>query len=159
MVFLPETVRTQVVLVEPDIPQNTGNITRLCACTGAGLYLVGQLGFRLSDRFLNRAAMDYRQQVQPVHLPTFSEVTQRHPQAMPFYLSSKGTRSLWDVTFPDDALLVFGSETTGLPEAFLAEQPPQQVLRIPMVAGARSLNLANAVAIVLYERLRQHQPQ
>jgi tRNA (cytidine/uridine-2'-O-)-methyltransferase len=144
-----------VVLVEPEIPQNTGNITRLCACTGAKLYLVGKLGFRLDDKFLDRAAMDYRQHVEPRHVWSFDEVLAAEPGYTPWFLSSKAQRGLWDVTFPPASMLVFGSETKGLPPEFVAAHP-SQALRLPMVNGARSLNLSNAVAIVLYEALRQY---
>jgi tRNA (cytidine/uridine-2'-O-)-methyltransferase len=146
-----------VVLVEPRIPQNTGNIARLCVCTGAELYLVGSLGFRLSDRFLNRAGMDYMDAIDLHHLPTFEAVQEAKPGWTPYFLSSKATRSHFEVTYPPDgALLVFGPETHGLPEAWL-DRHPETSLRIPMVADGRSLNLANSVAIVLYEALRQRQ--
>ena len=143
-----------VVLVEPQIPQNTGNITRLCACTGAQLTLVGQLGFRLDDKLLSRSAMDYKQTVQPAHVWDFDALLKEHPKATPFYLTTKATQTLWEADFPEDTLLVFGSETTGLPEAFLAEHESQAV-RIPMLPEQRSLNLSNAVSIVLYEAMRQ----
>jgi tRNA (cytidine/uridine-2'-O-)-methyltransferase len=143
-----------VVLVEPQIPGNTGNIMRLCACTGAKLYLVGRLGFVLNDKYLERSAMDYRDQVEPIHCATFEEVLARHEGYTPFFLSSKATQAHWGVVYPPKTMLVFGSETTGLPEAFLTAHAKHSV-RIPMVPQARSLNLANAVSIVLYEALRQ----
>lgn len=143
-----------VVLVEPQIPQNTGTITRLCACVGADLFLVGHLGFRLSDKYLDRAAMDYRELVEPQHVWRFEEVLEAKPDYTPYFLSSKAKQNHWQVTYPDKCMLVFGSETTGLPEAFLAERW-EQSLRIPMQAEARSLNLASAVSIVVYEALRQ----
>jgi tRNA (cytidine/uridine-2'-O-)-methyltransferase len=143
-----------IVLVEPQIPQNTGNITRLCACMGASLFLVGQLGFHLSDKFLDRAAMDYKHQVKPVHVPTFEAVLEAMPGYTPFFLSSKATQNHWQQSYPPKTMLVFGSETKGLPEAFVKANA-KQALRIPMQEGLRSLNLANSVSIVAYEALRQ----
>jgi tRNA (cytidine/uridine-2'-O-)-methyltransferase len=156
--FLTPADSLGVVLIEPQIPQNTGNITRLCACTGANLLLVGQLGFRLNDKFLDRAAMDYRAAAEPVHVPTYEAVQAKYPGHQAFYLSSKASRPYWEVDFPEECLLVFGSETTGLPEAFLEGQAEAgQAIRIPMIEGARSHNLSNSVALVLYEVLRQRQ--
>lgn len=143
-----------IVLVEPQIPQNTGNITRFCACVGADLYLVGTLGFRLTDKYLDRAAMDYRAMVDPKHVDTFDAVLAEKPGYIPYFLSSKAKQAHWDITYPEKTILVFGSETTGLPEAFL-EANQSRALRIPMQADARSLNLSNSVAIVGYEVLRQ----
>lgn len=144
-----------VALIEPQIPQNAGNITRLCACVGADLFFVGHLGFRLSDKLLDRAAMDYKKQVEPLHVNEFEAVLAAKPNYTPFYLSSKATKNLWEVDFPENSLLVFGSETTGLPEHFVKSQP-EQALRIPMQEGLRSLNLASSVSIVVYETLRQY---
>ncbi len=155
MLILPYLARPPVVvLVEPEIPQNTGNIVRLCACTGAKLYLVGKLGFRLDDKFLDRAAMDYRQQVEPRHVWQFETVVQENEGYTPYFLSSKATQSHWQVSIPPASLLVFGSETKGLPAEFLAAHAHQAV-RLPMVEGARSLNLSNSVTVVLYDLLRQ----
>ena len=145
-----------IALVEPQIPSNTGNITRLCACTGTPLYLIGQLGFRLDDKFLDRAAMDYKEMVEPIHLWSFQELRDKYPEHTPFFLSSKAQQSHFDVRYPEKSLLVFGSETKGLPAAFVQSNLDQAV-RIPMVEGRRSLNLSNAVSIVLYEAIRQHQ--
>ena len=153
--LLPEIGNLTIVLIEPQIPQNTGNITRLCACIGADLYLVGTLGFRLSDKFLDRAAMDYRQMVEPKHVATFEEVLTERPAFTPYFLTSKAAQAHWDITYPNKTMLVFGSETTGLPERFIAANL-DKALRIPMQSEARSLNLGNSVAIVSYEVLRQN---
>jgi tRNA (cytidine/uridine-2'-O-)-methyltransferase len=153
--YLKPSSGATIVLVEPQIPQNTGNITRLAACTGSALYLVGHLGFRLDDKGLQRSAMDYQDVLQPIHTYEFTDVIQAHPPETPvYYLSAKAEQSLWDVQFPPQALLVFGSETTGLPAEFI-EKHGTHALRIPMVEGVRSHNLSNAVAVVLYEFLRQ----
>lgn len=145
-----------VVLVEPRIPQNTGNITRLCACTGASLYLVGSLGFRLNAKGVDRAGMDYLDQLTPIHVPDFEAVLAEHPGWTPYFLSTKAQRGLYEIAFQPKSLLVFGSESHGLPEWLIA-QHPETSLRIPMREETRSLNLANAVSIVLYEALRQLQ--
>ena len=153
--FLPQSSGASIVLVEPQIPQNTGNIMRLAACTGAQLFLVGHLGFRLQDKGLRRSAMDYEDVVTPVHHYEFQAVLDAHPPETPvFYLSAKAEKSLWDVTFPPKALLVFGSETKGLPASFVKNQQAHAI-RIPMVEGVRSHNLSNSVAVVMYEFLRQ----
>jgi tRNA (cytidine/uridine-2'-O-)-methyltransferase len=157
--FLPPASCVSIVLVEPQIPQNTGNIMRLAACTGSQLFLVGNLGFELDDdKLLRRAAMDYDELVTPKHVYSFDDVLAEHSLETPVYfLSAKAKKSLWDVAFPkrsQHCILVFGSETKGLPPAFVAKQGDNG-LRIPMVLGVRSQNLANAVSIVLYECLRQ----
>jgi tRNA (cytidine/uridine-2'-O-)-methyltransferase len=153
--FLPPSSKVTVVLVEPQIPQNTGNIMRLCACTGSRLFVVGNLGFTLDAKGVKRTAMDYDEVVQPEHVYSFDEVLAEHPAGTPvFFMSAKATRSLWDVAFPPACILVFGSETKGLPPHFVERQGDKS-LRIPMVQGVRSQNLANSVSIVLYEALRQ----
>jgi len=154
LTFKPLARPPIVVLVEPEIPQNTGNIVRLCACTGAKLYLVGKLGFRLDDKFLDRAAMDYRQQVEPRHVWQFETVLKENEGYTPFFLSSKAKQSHWEMIIPPASLLVFGSETKGLPADFIAAHAHQAV-RLPMVEDARSLNLSNTVAVVVYDVLRQ----
>jgi tRNA (cytidine/uridine-2'-O-)-methyltransferase len=155
--FLPSSNKAGIVLVEPQIPQNTGNIMRLAACTGTPLYLVGNLGFRLDEKALKRSAMDYEEFGTPTHVPTFEDVLACYPSETPFYfLSAKAEQSLWEVKFPPNALLVFGSETKGLPPEFVKRQGANAI-RIPMVEGVRSHNLANAVSITLYEFLRQQQ--
>lgn len=143
-----------VVLVEPRIPQNTGNIGRLCVCAGAELFLVGSLGFRLGEKYLSRAGMDYLDQIDMQHVMHFEEVLEKKPGWNVYYLSTKAKRGYTEVAYAPKTLLVFGSETHGLP-ARLIETNPETSIRIPMTEGARSLNLANSVSIVLYEAIRQ----
>ena len=143
-----------VVLIEPEIPQNTGNIARTCAATGSELHLVKPLGFRLEDKYLKRAGLDYWPLVK-VHVhEDFAQVLEQHPGAPFFYASTKAPRSYAQVSYPEDAFLVFGKESRGLPENLLG-RVYDRCIRIPMVPGARSLNLSNSVAIVVYEALRQ----
>lgn len=143
-----------VVLIEPEIPQNTGNIARTCAATGSELHLVKPLGFKLEDKYLKRAGLDYWPLVK-VHVhEDFAQVLERYPGAPFFYASTKAPRSYAQVSFPQDAFLVFGKESRGLPENLLG-RVYDHCIRIPMVPGARSLNLSNSVAIVVYEALRQ----
>ena len=142
-----------VVLIEPEIPQNTGNIARTCAATGSELHLVEPLGFKLEDRYLKRAGLDYWPLVK-VHVhQDFSQVLAQYPDAPFFFASTKAPRSYAQASFPRDAFLVFGRESRGLPENLL-DRVYDRCIRIPMVPGARSLNLSNSVAIVVYEALR-----
>ena len=148
-----------VVLVEPEIPPNTGNIARLCLATGAHLHLVGPLGFSLDDRQLRRAGLDYWPQVQKTVWASWGEFWQP-PRSTPpakraFFLTTKATRPYHAVGFQRGDFLIFGRETRGLPEGLLAAQPAEARLTIPMLPEARSLNLATAVAIVLFEAVRQ----
>ena len=143
-----------IVLVEPEIPQNTGNIARTCAATGSELHLVKPLGYSLDDRYLKRAGLDYWPLVR-VHVhENFGEVLASHPNAPFYYASTKAPRSYAQVRYEEDAFLVFGRESRGLPENLLT-QVYDRCVRIPMLPGARSLNLSNSVAIVAYEALRQ----
>jgi tRNA (cytidine/uridine-2'-O-)-methyltransferase len=143
-----------VVLVEPEIPPNTGNIGRLCMATGSTLHLVKPLGFSLDDRHLKRAGLDYWNEVN-VRLWNSLDDPQRTqpPNARYFFLTTKTKRAYYDVTFRPDDFLVFGRETKGLPETLLSANPDNCVT-VPMY-GTRSLNLATAVAIVLFEAVRQ----
>ncbi len=144
-----------IVLVEPEIPQNTGNIARTCAATGSELHLVEPLGYKLEDKYLKRAGLDYWPLVK-VHVhKDFSEVLKAYPDAAFYYASTKAPRSYVQVEYHKDVFLVFGRESRGLPENLL-ERVYDRCIRIPMVEGARSLNLSNSVAIVAYEALRQH---
>ena len=143
-----------IVLVEPEIPENTGNISRTCACTGMPLYLVGKLGFEITESRVKRAGLDYWDKLHIERVDGIEELTSRFGADKFFYFSSKATRSYSDVSYPSDAFLVFGKETKGLPEALLAEHP-QRCLRIPIRAEARSLNLSNSVAVAVFEALRQ----
>ena len=149
-----------VVLVQPEIPPNTGNVIRLAANTGAELHLVEPLGFRLDDRELRRAGLDYHEYARVfAHRDWAACRAAVDPLgARRWYaLTTRGTRSLFDCAFPSDAVFVFGCETAGLPVAILAEFPADARLRIPMRAGVRSLNLSNAVAVAVYEAWRQAQ--
>lgn len=144
-----------VALVEPEIPQNTGNIARLCAATRTPLHIVGVTGFRLDDRAVRRAGLDYWDEVSLIRHRDLTQFQNSLPQARLLYFSTKGERSIWDFQFQREDCLVFGPETRGLPEALLSSNW-EQCLTIPMFnSRVRSLNLANAVAIVLYEALRQ----
>jgi tRNA (cytidine/uridine-2'-O-)-methyltransferase len=143
-----------IVLYEPEIPQNTGNIARLCAATGCRLHLVGPLGFSLQDRYLKRAGLDYWHLVEVIYYDSFEEVRKKYPGARFFYLSTKGKKHYDSFSYRQGDFFVFGSETKGLPEQLILANL-DFCLRIPMVKGARSLNLANSVAIVVYEALRQ----
>jgi tRNA (cytidine/uridine-2'-O-)-methyltransferase len=143
-----------IVLVEPEIPQNTGNIARLCAGTGCKLHLVKPLGFSTDDRYLKRAGLDYWHLVEIYYHDSFRELAERYTGHRFYFNTTKATRWHTDITYTPDDFIVFGKETKGLPEELLA-QYPNNLVRIPMVADARSLNLSNAVAVVAYEALRQ----
>ncbi len=144
-----------VVLFEPEIPPNTGNIIRLCANTGASLHLIHPLGFSLDDSKLKRAGLDYRERSRILEYPSLRIfVEEARPERL-FGCSTRGETRYSDVSFePNDALL-FGPETRGLPDEVLLSLPPGQRLRIPMQPDNRSLNLSNAVAVILYEAWRQ----
>ena len=144
-----------VALIEPEIPQNTGNIARLCAATRTPLHIVGVTGFRLDDRAVRRAGLDYWDQVSISRHRDLAQLCDSLPQARLLYFSTKGERSLWDYKFEPEDCLVFGPETRGLPQELLRSNW-ERCLTIPMFnPRVRSLNLANAVAITLYEALRQ----
>ena len=144
-----------VVLIEPEIPPNTGNIARLCLAAGARLHLVEPLGFSIDDKALKRAGMDYWQDVDVHTWPDFAALqSAAGNDARFFYFTTKTQRAYWDAAFRDCDHLVFGRETRGLPESLLAENEPH-CLTIPMAANARSLNLATSAGIALYEAKRQ----
>lgn len=146
-----------VALVEPEIPQNTGNIARLCAATRTPLHIVGVTGFRMDDRAVRRAGLDYWDEVSITRHRDLDEFHASQPDVRSLYFSTKGERSLWDYEFEMADCLVFGPETRGLPEQLLRANW-ERCLTIPMLnRNVRSLNLANAVAIALYEALRQLQ--
>ena len=143
-----------IVLVNPEIPQNTGNIARTCAATGAKLHLIKPLGFELSDKYLKRAGLDYwRMMTYEIH-ECWQDFLDRYPGAALHYATTKAPRDYCQARYGPDDFLVFGRETRGLDEDLLANHY-DRCIRIPMVADARSLNLSNSVAIVLYEALRQ----
>ena len=149
-------MRFHVVLVEPEIPANTGNIARTCAVTGAQLHLVEPLGFDISDRQLKRAGLDYWPELNVQVHENLEAFFARTEGGTFFYCSTKAGRCFTDVAYPDGCYLLFGKETKGLPEPLIFSHP-EAAVRIPMRKGLRSLNLSNSVAIVLYEALRQHQ--
>ena len=145
-----------VVLIEPEIPPNTGNIGRLCLATGSTLHLVKPLGFSTDDRALKRAGLDYWKEVDVRLWDSFVDLQQAHGLgARSFFLTTKSDRAYYDICFQPGDFIIFGRETKGLPETLLAANP-EQLLTIPM-QGTRSLNLATAVAIVLFEAMRQQQ--
>ncbi len=144
-----------VVLIEPEIPPNTGNVGRLCLATETHLHLVKPLGFSLDDRALRRAGLDYWHEVQVTVWNSFEALRSEQPNGTRFFfLTTKVTRVFWDAEFRDGDFLVFGRETKGLPGALLAANA-DRCLTIPMTGKTRSLNLATAVGIVLFEALRQ----
>ncbi len=144
-----------IVLFEPEIPQNTGNIVRLCACTGAHLFLVGKLGFSLSDKYLKRAGLDYWDSACVTQYETLEQLQNDYPDSNFYYLTTKTTQKYTDKKFESGDFFVFGPETRGLPEQLL-KQNSDTAVTIPMIDGQRSLNLSNSVAIVIYEAIRQN---
>ncbi|MGN1125745.1 MAG: tRNA (cytidine(34)-2'-O)-methyltransferase [Candidatus Gastranaerophilaceae bacterium] len=143
-----------VVLYEPEIPQNTGNIARLCACTGANLYLVGKLGFSLSDKYTKRAGLDYWDSVNLKRVEHLQDLIDEFPESNFYYLTTKSKVSYFNTKFKEGDFLVFGPESRGIPEDILFAEGAKSIT-IPMKANQRSLNLSNSVAIVLYEAIRQ----
>lgn len=143
-----------IVLVEPEIPNNTGNISRTCAVTGSSLHLVRPLGFSTDDKHLKRAGLDYWQYLDLHYYDSFSEVVEKHAGGRFFFATTKASRFYTEVEYQANDFLVFGKETAGLPKEILAANP-DTTIRIPMGKDIRSLNLANSVAIILYEALRQ----
>ena len=143
-----------IVLVEPEIPQNTGNIARTCAATGVSLHLIKPLGFELSDRYLKRAGLDYWNLLNYRVYENAEHFAVEHPSVRCFYASTKAKYAYSDIVYRPDDFVFFGRETRGLPETLLSENY-DHCIRIPMRAQARSLNLSNSVAVVLYEALRQ----
>ena len=149
-------MKFNIVLVEPEIPQNTGNIARTCAATGSDLHLVGPLGFDVSDKAVKRAGLDYWKDVNIFYYDGIEELLDKFYRGDNFYfLSTKGKLVYSDASFKDGDFLVFGKETRGLNELLL-EKYYDKTLRIPMIGQTRSLNLANSVALCLYEALRQN---
>lgn len=143
-----------LVLVEPEIPPNTGNVARTCVMTNTKLHLVEPLGFSLSDSAVRRSGLDYWQYLDLEIHPNFAVLKKAYPENRFFYFTTRGTKYYHEITYRPDDFLIFGSETKGLSEDILEQA--EQVLRIPMVDQIpRSLNLGNSVALVLYEALRQ----
>lgn len=143
-----------VVLVEPEIPQNTGNIARLCVAAGARLHLVGPLGFSIEGKESRRAGMDYWDRLDLKTWPSWGAFSRANAGARLWFLSSKVKAAYWSARFRDGDMLVFGRETKGLPESLLEERH-DSCLTIPMTEGTRSINLATSAGIVLYEAVRQ----
>lgn len=145
-----------IVLVEPQIPQNTGNIARTCAATGARLHLVEPMGFRVDNAKLKRAGLDYWHLLDITYYENLDDFFEKNKDGNFFYFSTKATKIYSDVEYPDNTYLVFGKETAGLPEELLLENQ-EKCVRLPMInnSAARSLNLSNSAAIGVYEVLRQ----
>ncbi|MBR6792146.1 MAG: tRNA (uridine(34)/cytosine(34)/5-carboxymethylaminomethyluridine(34)-2'-O)-methyltransferase TrmL [Ruminococcus sp.] len=143
-----------IVLVEPQIPQNTGNISRTCAVTGARLHLIRPFGFEISDKHLKRAGLDYWDKLDISYYDDLEDFFTKNKGGSFYYFTTKGRSVHSDVSYPDNSYLIFGREDKGLPEKLLYENPDSCV-RIPMRNELRSLNLSNSVAIAVYETLRQ----
>ena len=143
-----------IVLYQPEIPQNTGNIARTCAAIGASLHLIRPLGFTIDDKKLKRAGLDYWHALDIHYYDNIDDFYAKNLESQIFYFSTKSPRKYTDVTYPQVSYLMFGKETAGLPEQLLKSNPDTCV-RIPMRDGLRSLNLSNSVAIAAYEVLRQ----
>ncbi|WP_417860687.1 tRNA (cytidine(34)-2'-O)-methyltransferase [Winogradskyella sediminis] len=144
-----------IVLIEPEIPNNTGNIGRLALASGSTLHLVKPFGFEIDDKRLKRAGLDYWQHLEVIYYDNMEAFFQKNKNAKMVFLSSHGTQNHWDIKFEDDMFLVFGKESVGLPKPLL-ERYASQLFKIPLYSTSiRSLNLANAVSIIVYEGLRQ----
>ena len=146
--------RLNIVLHEPEIPQNTGNIARTCAATGAALHLIRPLGFEIDDRKLKRAGLDYWDKLDISYYDSLDDFFCRNPLADIYYFSTKAAKTYTEVSYPENVFLMFGKETRGLPEDLILSNIDRAV-RIPMLPSLRSLNLSNSVAVAVYEVLRQ----
>lgn len=143
-----------IVLVEPEIPQNTGNIARTCAATGARLHIIEPMGFKIDDKKLKRAGLDYWYLLDITYYKNLDDFFERNKGGSFYYFSTKADKTYSDIEYPDNSYLFFGKETKGLPEKLLYDNH-ETTVRIPMIDDARSLNLSNSVAIGVYEVLRQ----
>ncbi len=143
-----------IVLVEPQIPQNTGNISRTCAVTGARLHLVRPFGFEITDKNLKRAGLDYWDKLDITYYDSLPDFFERNKAGKFFYFTTKGRKLYSEISYPDNCFILFGREDAGLPEELL-HQNPETCVRLPMRPTLRSLNLSNSVAIAAYEVLRQ----
>lgn len=148
--------RLNIVLFEPEIPSNTGNIGRTCVATGARLHLIEPLGFSLSEKAIKRAGMDYWKELDVTRYLDFEEFLEKNPGAKIYMATTKAPQTYTEVHYEPDCYLMFGKESAGIPEEILLAHQ-ETAVRIPMLGETRSLNLSNAVAIVLYEALRQNQ--
>lgn len=147
--------KLNVVLFEPEIPENTGNIGRTCVATGTRLHLIEPLGFETSEKAVRRAGLDYWKDLDVTRYVNFEDFLVKNPGARIYMATTKGKRVYTEVAYEADCYLMFGKESAGIPEEILV-QNPEGCVRIPMIGETRSLNLANSVAIVLYEALRQN---
>ena len=144
-----------IVLFRPEIPQNTGNIGRTCVLTNAKLHIIGPTGFKITDKTVQRAGLDYWDQLDVTLYDSYEQLREKYPQATFYFSSTKGKTFHSDITFEENSFIVFGRESSGLPE-YIMEENKESLFRIPMVdTTTRSLNLSNTVAIVAYEALRQ----
>ncbi len=144
-----------IVLHEPEIPANTGNIGRTCVAAGASLHLIEPLGFHLTEKAIKRAGMDYWSHLDVHRYIDYRDFLEKNPGAHIYYATTKGPRCYTDIAFEDECYIMFGKESAGIPEDILYDNQ-ETAFRIPMLEEIRSLNLSNSVAIVLYEALRQH---
>lgn len=144
-----------IVLLEPEIPANTGNIGRTCVATGTKLHLIEPLGFKINEKELKRAGLDYWEHLDYERYPDYEDFRTKHPHAKIYMATTKARRTYADVSFGMDDYIMFGKESAGIPEEILVENE-ETCIRIPMLGETRSLNLSNAVSIVLYEALRQN---
>lgn len=144
-----------IVLFEPEIPANTGNIGRTCVATGTRLHLIEPLGFRLNEKSIKRAGMDYWEHLDVTRYMNFEEFLEKNPDAKIYMATTKGQHVYTEVNYEPDCYIMFGKESAGIPEEILV-QHPDNCIRIPMLSEIRSLNLSNSVAVVLYEALRQN---
>ncbi len=143
-----------IVLLEPEMPANTGNIGRTCVASGARLHLIEPMGFLINDKMLKRAGLDYWDKLDVTTYVNYDEFLQKNPQAKIYMATTKSKQRYTDVTYEEDAYIMFGKESAGIPEELLLANK-ENCVRIPMVKEERSLNLSNSVAIVLYEAMRQ----
>ncbi len=147
--------KLNIVLFEPEIPANTGNIGRTCVATGTRLHLIEPLGFQLNEKAIRRAGMDYWQELDVTRYVNWQDFLVRNPRAKVYMATTKARQVYTDVSYEPDCYLMFGKESGGIPEELL-KQNPDSCVRIPMVGETRSLNLSNSAAILLYEALRQN---
>lgn len=148
--------KLNIVLYEPEIPANTGNIGRTCVATGTRLHLIEPLGFSLSEKAIKRAGMDYWSELDVTRYVNYEEFLEKNPGAKIYMATTKGKHVYSEVSYEPDCYIMFGKESAGIPEEILVKHP-EECVRIPMIGETRSLNLSNSVAIVLYEALRQNQ--
>lgn len=144
-----------IVLLEPEIPANTGNIGRTCVAAGARLHLIEPMGFRINEKSVKRAGLDYWDKLDVTIYDNYADFLEKNPDAKIYMATTKAKYKYTDVSFEEDAYIMFGKESAGIPEEILVDNQ-ETCIRIPMIGDIRSLNLSNSVAIVLYEALRQH---